>query len=123
MPYRDGQAMMFDPKTEPQALFVPDHKKLDVTDFTVEAYFQIRSVYETGAVRTIVAKSNSDRAKPGWLFGVTGKGSRRKPQTLVLQLLGNDAQDKFGEAALFSDQNIELNKPLLRGSGRATGRR
>lgn len=111
MPYRDGQSVILDPNNEKLRLFVPHNAKLDVADFTVEAYFQVRSVYDSGAVRTIAAKSNGDRSKPGWAFGVTGKGSRRKPQTLVMQLFGKNVAGTFGEAALFSDQHIELNKP------------
>ena len=111
MPYRDGQSVVLDPANEKLRLLVPHNSKLDLADFTIEAYFQVRSVYDSGAVRTIAAKSNGDRTKPGWAFGVTGKGSRRKPQTLVMQLFGKNVGGNFGEAALFSDQNIELNKP------------
>ena len=111
MPYRDGQSLVIEPANESQRLLVPHHSLLDVADFTIEAYFQVRSVYDSAAMRTIAAKSDGDRTKPGWAFGVTGKGSRRKPQTLVLQLFGKDVRGNFGEAALFSDQNIELNKP------------
>jgi len=49
--------------------------------------------------------------EPGWAFGITGKQSRRKPQTLVLQFAGKKANDVFGEEAVFSDQHIQLNKP------------
>jgi len=111
MPYRDGQSVVLDPGNEKLKLLVPSDSKLDVANFTIEAYFQVRSVYDSGSVRTIAAKSNGDRTKPGWAFGVTGKGSRRKPQTLVLQLFGKNVAGTFSEAALFSDQHIELNKP------------
>lgn len=49
--------------------------------------------------------------KAGWGFGVTGKGSRRKPQTLVMQMWGQKRDGTFGEGAVFSDQNVSLNTP------------
>ena len=110
MPYRDGQSVMFT-ADEPLPLFVASQPSLDCGDFTVEACFQIRSVYESGSVRTIVSKWNGDRAERGWSLGVTGKGSRRKPQTLVMQLLGTKKNDQFGEAVIFSDQHVALNTP------------
>src|SRR5262249_31814123 len=39
------------------------------------------------------------------------KRSRRKPQTLVLQLVGKKLGSTSGEEAIFSDQHIQLNKP------------
>jgi hypothetical protein len=83
--------------------------------FTIEAYFQVRSIYDSGTVRVIASKWNSNNAAPGWSLGVTGKGSRRKPQTLVLQLFGDKPDGSHGEAILFSDQHIELNKPYYVG--------
>ena len=51
--------------------------------------------------------------EPGWAFGISGKGSRRKPQSLVLQLIGQHRDGHVGEAAIFSDQTVPLNKPCL----------
>lgn len=111
VPYRDGQAVLLDPNVSQQRYQTSHDEVLDTGDFTVEAYFQIRSVYDSGAVRTIVSKWDGTPSRPGWSFGVTGKGSRRKPQTLVLQLHGKKINGRFGEAAIFSDHHIELNKP------------
>ena len=119
MPFRDGQSLLLasdDPQPRPAT---PDHRLLDVGDFTVEAWFQVRSIYDTGEVRTIAARWGGDPKAPGWSFGVTGKGSRRKPQTLVLQLCGRTNDGAIAEAALFSDQHIELNKPYFAEIGRA----
>src|SRR5262249_44807223 len=44
-------------------------------------------------------------------FGITGKKSRRKPQTVVIQLIGKKPDGTVGEEAVFSDQHIQLNKP------------
>jgi len=113
MPYRDGQAVLLDPSAPQQRFKTPHDPGFDVADFTVEAYFQVRSIYETGAVRTLAAKWTGDGNKPGWGFGVTGEGSRRKPQTLVLQIYGNRRDGSFGEAAIFSDQHVALNQPYF----------
>jgi hypothetical protein len=89
LPFRDGQAAVLSPDGPQRRLEVPHSGALTVADFTVEAFFSLHSVYDTGAVRTVVAKWDGDTRAPGWSFGVTGKGSRRKPQTLVLQLVGD----------------------------------
>jgi hypothetical protein len=80
-------------------------------DFTIEAFIQLRSVYASAAVRTVAAKWDGNVKAPGWAFGVTGKQSRRKPETLVLQLVGYKREGSFGEEAVFSDQHIQMNKP------------
>jgi len=110
LPYRDGQAVRFDIKNPSLQLSVPDDHALDVGDFTIETFFEIRSIAETGAVRTVVGKWGAS-SRSGWKFGVTGKASRRKPQTLVLHAFGTLTDGKPGEAAIFSDQRIELNTP------------
>ncbi|MFN4259708.1 MAG: DUF1549 domain-containing protein [Gemmataceae bacterium] len=111
LPFRDGQAAVLTPDG-PQSLFeVPHHDRLPASDFTIEAFVRLNSIYDSGSVRTIAAKWDSNIKNPGWAFGVTGKGSRRKPQTLVLQLIGKKTDGAFGEEAIFSDQHIELNKP------------
>ncbi len=111
VPYRDGQAVLIDPEKNAQRYQTPHADCLNTADFTVEAFFQIRTIYDSGAVRTIVSKWDGNPGHPGWSFGVTGRGSRRKPQTLVMQIHGKKMNGRFGEAAIFSDQHIELNKP------------
>lgn len=113
IPYRDGQAIRLNPDGAQHRLQTPHDKRLDVGEFTVEAYFQVRSIYESGSVRTVAAKWTGDAKDPGWSFGVTGRGSRRKPQTLVLQMYGKLQGGTFGEAAVFSDQHIEINRPYF----------
>jgi mono/diheme cytochrome c family protein len=111
IPYRDGQAALMSPEGEQSRFEVPDHDTLPNGDFTIEAYALLRSVDEAAGVRTVAAKWSGKSGEPGWGFGVTGKKSRRKPQTLVLQFYGRKLDGSFGEEALFSDQNIQLNKP------------
>jgi hypothetical protein len=113
IPYRDGQAVIIDPGEKPLRLSADSAALQHGSTFTLEACLQIRSVYETGAVRTIAAKWDGGKQTQGWSFGVTGKGSRRKPQTLVLQLFGEVDGTGVREATLFSDQHVELNVPYF----------
>lgn len=113
VPYRDGQAVIIEPGETPLKLSADSPSRQHGATFTIEACLQIRSVYETGAVRTIAAKWDGQKETQGWSFGVTGKTSRRKPQTLVLQLCGEGDGEGIREAALFSDQHVELNTPYF----------
>ncbi|MCC2669534.1 MAG: Planctomycete cytochrome [Armatimonadetes bacterium] len=111
IPFRDGQAAVLSPTGPQSRLEVPHQDMLPTGDFTIEAFILPRSVYETGAVRTIVSKWDGSTKSPGWGFGITGKQSRRKPQTLVLQLIGKKLDGSAGEEAIFSDQSLQINKP------------
>jgi len=113
LPYRDGQAIVVNPTDKPLRMVAESSDSMNTSEFTIEACFQLRSIQETGAVRTIAAKWNGDGKSVGWAFGITGKGSRRKPQTLVMQLFGKSADGSIKEAALFSDQHVELNTPYF----------
>ncbi len=113
LPYRDGQAILVNAQEKPIRMARESTDALNPPEFTLEACIQLRSIFDTGAVRTIAAKWNGDNKSPGWTFGVTGKGSRRKPQTLVLQVYGKHADGQIREAAIFSDQHIELNTPYF----------
>ena len=111
VPYRHGQAVLFEDLPQQERFQIPPHERLNVDDFTFEAIFQLRSIYESGAVRTLGAKMSRLDSRSGWLFGISGKGSRRKPQTLVLQLFGINQDGQRQEVVQFSDQHMELNKP------------
>jgi Protein of unknown function (DUF1553)/Protein of unknown function (DUF1549)/Planctomycete cytochrome C/Concanavalin A-like lectin/glucanases superfamily len=111
LPYRDGQGVKFDVKDASLRMSVPADATLNSDEFTVETFFQLRSIAQTGDVRTLMAKWDGSHQTPGWRFGVTGAGSRRKPQTLVLQMAGKKANGVVSEAAIFSDQHVEINTP------------
>ena len=96
LPYRDGQAVILDPDSKQRLFRIPHDKRLSPSDFTIEAYFQVRSIYETGAVRMIASSGRGTLLYPVGSFGVTGKGSRRKPQTLVMQIFGETDQRILG---------------------------
>jgi mono/diheme cytochrome c family protein len=109
IPFRDGQAAEM--KLGAACFQVPHADCLPEHDFTIEAFVLPRSVADTGAVRTVAAKCAASLKEPGWLFGVTGKKSRRKPQTVVMQMVGKKANGEFGEEAVFADLHVALNKP------------
>ncbi len=113
VPNRDGHAAVLSPDGPQQRLEVPHRIELNTSDFTIEAFFLLHSVYDTGTVRTVVSKWDGNLKTPGWSFGVTGKGSRRKPQTLVLQMVGQRDGAGFGEEAIFSDQTVRLDRPYF----------
>jgi Protein of unknown function (DUF1553)/Protein of unknown function (DUF1549)/Planctomycete cytochrome C len=113
MPYREGRAAVLQPDG-PQVRFqVPDHASLPTEDFTVEAFVLLRSTYEDASVRTIASHWGGDKKKPGWSFGVTSKKSQFKPQTLVLQLMGDPEKNGTDYEAIFSGLHIGLNKPYF----------
>jgi mono/diheme cytochrome c family protein len=109
IPRRDGQAALVTPDHAPMR--VPRSESFPNGDFTVEAFFVLRSVYDSGAVRVIASVWSGKETDAGWSFGVTGKQSRRKPQTLVLQLIGKNAKGELAHDPVFSDHHIQLNKP------------
>ncbi len=111
LPYRSGQAVRFVAEKSELQLTVPELTKFEDTDFTAEAFFQLKSIDSGAGVRTLVAKWNGALSQTGWGLGITGQGSRRKPQTIVLQLVGQLTDGKVAERALFSDQHVEINKP------------
>jgi Protein of unknown function (DUF1553)/Protein of unknown function (DUF1549)/Planctomycete cytochrome C len=113
IPYRDGQAVYVSQDETTPPLIVRTANKISHKPWSVETYFQIRSVREDATVRTLVSKWSGKSKEPGWSFGITGKGSRRKPQTLVVVLWGKRQDGTLGEAAVFSDQLVELNKPYF----------
>jgi Protein of unknown function (DUF1549)/Protein of unknown function (DUF1553)/Planctomycete cytochrome C len=114
VPYRDGQAALLEPESE-QAMFrVRESEKLPLSGaFTVEAFVVPRSVSQGGDMRTIAAKWNGDIQGSGWTLGITGYGSRRKPLTLAMQLVGTKRDGSRGEHPVFSDLGITMNKPYF----------
>lgn len=110
MPYRNGQSIVFH-ADKPSPFYVADDKRLKLENHTIEVFFQIRSIYESGAVRTLASKWSGKVSEPGWIFGVTGRGSRRKPQTLVFRTFGQRSNGTVGDEIVFSDQHIVLNTP------------
>ena len=111
LPHHEGQAIQFSMNPPGPMLQSQLGSELDKGPFTIEAFFLARSIADTGQVRTIVSRHDGSKDKSGWSLGVTGKGSRRKPQTLVMQLWTGEPGKPVTETAVFSDQRVELNRP------------
>lgn len=115
MLYREGQALNMQSSTnsDSAATLLPQTRVLPMgalQTWTYECYFQVRSVYDSGEVRTLVSQIDQGNGR-GWSLGVTGKGSRRKPQTLVLQMWGDKNNGEQGEEVVFSDHSLKLETP------------
>ena len=113
IPYRDGKAALMSPRSGQERFVVPESDSLPAEDFTIEAFVVLRSLYEGSEVRTIASHWSGKQNEPGWGFGVTSLKSQRRPQTLVLQLTGQDADGKAAYEPIFSDMHINLNKPYF----------
>jgi len=113
MPYREGRAALMQPNGMQNKFEVPRSGSLVTEKFTIEAFVLLKSVYDDAAVRTIASVWDGKETSPGWSFGVTGRKSRNRPQTLVLQLAGRPMEGNTGGEAIFSGLNLELNKPYF----------
>ncbi len=111
IPFHEGKAAVITPGGVQARFQVPENAKLPDQQFTLEAFVYLKSVFEDGTVRTIASHWNGDTKANGWAFGVTGKKSAYKPQSLVLQLWGKDAADKAAYEAIFSGFVMQLNRP------------
>ncbi len=112
LPFRDGRSAVLSPGTPQDRLMVGDRAALPNGDFTIEAFVLLRAPYENAEVRTIAARWDGDLAHPGWSFGVTGKKSRYKPMTLLMQFSSGEAGAKEAEP-LFSGLFLQPGRPYF----------
>jgi hypothetical protein len=114
IPFRDGSGTALEPDNGLPGFRAKNSVKLEPGEgFTVEAFILPRTVAETGALRTIVAKWNGSISTPGWSLGVTGMKSRRTPMVLAIQTVGTQLDGKFGETPYYSGLRIQMNKPYF----------
>jgi hypothetical protein len=113
MPRRSGStAAVLKPAGSQVRLQVPDNHLMPHYDFTIEAFIILHSIDNGSAVRTIVSRWDGRKDQPGWSFGVTGKKSAYKPQSLVLELIGDPAEDgQGGYEVIASGLHVELDTP------------
>jgi hypothetical protein len=109
MPFREGKGVILSPGSVDR-LVMRNSPTFPDGDFTFEAFVLLKSLYESAEVRTIASHWDGTKAKSGWAFGITGKQSRYKPQTLVLQLNGEGSPAKEAEP-IFSGLDLEVGKP------------
>ena len=95
MPKRAGTAAAFRANGQTR-LQVPDNHLMPQYDFTVEAFIQLRSIDNGAEPRTIVSRWDGRKDQPGWSLGVSGKNSNCQTQSLVLELIGDPAEDGAG---------------------------
>jgi hypothetical protein len=111
MPKRSGTAAQFRPGSSQSRLQVPDNNLMPQYDFTIEAYVLLRSIDAGAESRTIVSRWDGRKDQPGWSLVVSGKKSN-EPQTLVLELIGDPAEDgSGGYEAIASRLRLELDTP------------
>ena len=109
MPFREGKGVVLSPSGVDR-LFMRASAGFPDGDFTLEAFVVLRSLYENAEVRTIASHWSGDKKQTGWAFGITGRQSRYKPQTLVLLLNGEGSPEKEAEP-VFSGMHLEVGKP------------
>ena len=112
LPFRDGRSAVLSPGTMQDRLMVGDRAALPAGDLTIEAFVLLRAPYDNAEVRTIAARWDGDLAHAGWSFGVTGKKSRYKPMTLILQLSTGAEGAKEAEP-LFSGLFLQPGRPYF----------
>lgn len=114
MRFRDGHALLLRSDSDLAPVTVPAGDWSPEGPFTIEAFVTLRSVYEDGSIRTIASQWDGSTAHRGWAFGVTGRQSRYKPQTLVLILNGDEPYRPNERAEpIFSGLTLEPGKPYF----------
>ena len=114
MPSRTGTAAVFLTDKGQTRLQIPDNHLLPQYDFTLEAYVVLRSADEGGATRTLISRWDGRENQPGWALGVAGMKTGAHPRTLVLELIGDTAEDGTGGyEKIASDLALELNVPYF----------
>ena len=79
--------------------------------FTVQAVFSLESIDRNASVRTLVSRWNLGKDSVegfGWSIGVTGVKSRYSPQTLIVQLVGEDENSNIAYEVVPSRIPVEL---------------
>lgn len=110
----DEQLWGVDLKPEAKAkIQVPWFDELPDADFSVQAIVQLRSLYPDASVRTLVAHWSGDNSQAGWALGVTSTKSAYQPKNLILQLVGQGADDQLAYEVVPSNLRVELNKPYF----------
>ncbi|MFM7815742.1 MAG: DUF1553 domain-containing protein, partial [Verrucomicrobiota bacterium] len=84
MPFRDGRAAVFTPRSSQETLSAPITGRLHPGPVTLEAFVYLRSLPEDGSPRVIAHLG--DASGSGWAIGVTGRKSRHRVQSLMVEM-------------------------------------
>jgi hypothetical protein len=92
---------------------IADLSEKEGDEFTAEAIIELDSIDSGSSPRTIASRSNGAKDNIeafGWSLGVTGKKSRYLPQSLIVQLVGEDENANIAYEVAASDIRIELGR-------------
>jgi hypothetical protein len=110
-PTKTVKTLWMEPGSKSEKLRVNQTSGIEGNDFAVEAVVNLNTLYPSGAVRTIAARWDNDKATRGWAFGVTSEKSAYKPNNLIVQLVGEDFQGSLAYEVVASGLRIPLGKP------------
>jgi hypothetical protein len=110
-PTKTVKTLWMEPGSKSEKLRVNTTSGIEGNDFAIEAVVNLNSLYPSGAVRTIAARWDNDKATRGWAFGVTSEKSAYKPNNLIVQLVGEDFQGSLAYEVVASGLRIPLGKP------------
>lgn len=112
---RHGMALVVSPATVEKRLFpvmTPRHAAApEDGGFTVEAVIHLKSLWPDGTVRTVASRWDGDESHAGWALGVTGKGSKFAPGTLILLGVGAAADGSVRYEVAASDLAVPTGRP------------
>ena len=112
---RHGMALVVAPPTVEKRLFpvmVPaDGTAPEDGGFTIEAVLNLKSLWPDGRVRTVASRWEGDEKRKGWALGVTGKGSKLAPGSLILQVVGANPDGELRYAVAASDLAVPVGRP------------
>jgi len=108
---RTTQTFLLHPGTPHEKLRVNLEGKIEGDQFAVEAVVNLASLYPDASVRTIAARWDNEKSKPGWSLGVTSEKSAYKPNNLIVQLSGSDFQGSPTYEVVASGIRIPVGKP------------
>ena len=84
MPFRNGRAGVFTPRSSQETLSAPLTGRLHPGPVTLEAFVYLRSLPEDGSPRVLAHLG--DASGSGWTVGVTGRKSRHRIQSLMVEV-------------------------------------
>ncbi len=108
---RTTKTFLLQPGTPNEKLRVNLEGKTESDQFAIEAVVKLNSLYADASVRTIAARWDNDKTKPGWSLGVTSEKSAHKPNNLIVQLNGFDFQGSPAYEVVASAIRIPVGKP------------
>lgn len=95
MPHTGTQAVYVRSARADDMLRLVSPQNMPASDFTVEAFVSLDSLYEDASVRVIASQWDGKQGSPGWSFGVTSSKSKYEPRNLILQVSGGDPKDGY----------------------------